>query len=80
VQLVWHVQAASKSAAFKEEFRIKGLQKVEKELLVSCKAGGELEYSNPIGGSAMTKKELVAKLAEETKVAKKVAGQMLDSL
>ncbi|MGO9566467.1 MAG: HU family DNA-binding protein [Desulfomonilaceae bacterium] len=28
----------------------------------------------------MTKKELVAKLAEETKVAKKVAGQMLDSL
>ncbi len=28
----------------------------------------------------MTKAELVAKLAEETKVAKKVAGQMLDSL
>ena len=28
----------------------------------------------------MTKAELVAKLAEETKVTKKVAGEMLDSL
>jgi DNA-binding protein HU-beta len=74
------VQAASKSAAFKEEFRIKRLHKAEKELLVTFKTGGELEYSNPIGGIAMTKAELVAKLAEETKVTKKVAGQMLTSL
>ena len=39
VQLVWHVQAASKSAAFKEEFRIKRLQKDEKELLVASGPG-----------------------------------------
>ncbi|MGO9117273.1 MAG: GIY-YIG nuclease family protein [Desulfomonilaceae bacterium] len=35
VQLVWHIQGGSKSAAFKEEFRIKRLQKDEKELLVA---------------------------------------------
>ncbi len=35
VQLVWYVQEASKSAAFKEEFRIKRLHKNEKELLVA---------------------------------------------
>jgi hypothetical protein len=35
VQLVWHIQAGSKSAAFKEEFRIKRLQKGEKELLAA---------------------------------------------
>ncbi|MGO9570890.1 MAG: GIY-YIG nuclease family protein [Desulfomonilaceae bacterium] len=39
VQLVWHVQAASKSGAFKEEFRIKRLQKDEKELLVASQTG-----------------------------------------
>jgi putative endonuclease len=39
VQLVWHVQAASKSGAFKEEFRIKRLQKGEKELLVASQTG-----------------------------------------
>jgi putative endonuclease len=35
VQLVWHLKKASKSQAFKEEFRIKRLQKGEKELLVA---------------------------------------------
>jgi len=39
VELVWHVQAASKSAAFKEEFKIKRLQKDEKELLVASQTG-----------------------------------------
>ncbi len=39
VQLVWHVQTATKSAAFKEEFRIKRLQKGEKELLVASYPG-----------------------------------------
>ncbi|MGO9566468.1 MAG: GIY-YIG nuclease family protein [Desulfomonilaceae bacterium] len=39
VQLVWYVRAASKSAAFKEEFRIKRLQKDEKELLVAPQPG-----------------------------------------
>jgi DNA-binding protein HU-beta len=80
VQLVWHLRAKSKSKAFKEEFRIKRLHKTEKELLVTCQAGGECEDSNPIGGVAMTKAEIVAKLAEETKVSKKVAAEMLNSL
>ena len=35
VQLVWPAQTNSKSEAFKEEFRIKRLQKDEKELLVA---------------------------------------------
>jgi DNA-binding protein HU-beta len=77
---VWHGQAASKSAAFKEEFRIKRLKKAEKELLVTSKRSRELANSNPIGGIVMTKAELVSKLAEDTKVTKKVASAMLDSL
>ncbi len=39
VRLVWHVQTKSKSEAFKEEFRIKRLQKDEKELLVASYPG-----------------------------------------
>jgi DNA-binding protein HU-beta len=77
---VWHVRTTSKSKAFKEEFRIKRLHKAEKELLVTWQPGGECEDSNPIGGAVMTKAELVAKLAEETKVSKKVAAEMLNSL
>ncbi|HMK36475.1 MAG TPA: HU family DNA-binding protein [Desulfomonilaceae bacterium] len=80
VKLVWHAQAPSKSDAFKEEFRIKRLHKAEKEILVSCTQGGEPEYSNLVGGITMTKAELVSKLAEETKVTKKVAATMLDTL
>jgi predicted GIY-YIG superfamily endonuclease/nucleoid DNA-binding protein len=80
VQLVWHLRTTTKSKAFKEEFRIKRLHKVEKELLVTCQPGGECEDSNPIGGVEMTKAELVANLAEETKVSKKVAAEMLNSL
>jgi DNA-binding protein HU-beta len=74
------MQVASKSEAFKEEFRIKRLYKAEKELLVSGQTGRELEYSNPKGGIVMTKAELVAKLAEEGKVTKKVATTMLNTL
>jgi DNA-binding protein HU-beta len=77
---VWHLQVTGKSAAFKEEFRIKRLHKAAKELLLASHPGGEIEYSNPIGGISMTKAELVAKLAEETKVTKKVATAMLDTL
>jgi predicted GIY-YIG superfamily endonuclease/nucleoid DNA-binding protein len=80
VRIVWHMRTASKSEAFKEEFRIKRLQKGEKELLVTCQTGEELEYSNLVGGTTMTKAELVSKLAEETKVTKKVATAMLDTL
>jgi DNA-binding protein HU-beta len=57
------------------------LHKTERELLVTCKTGGgDYEYPNLVGGIAMTKAELVSKLAEETKVTKKVAAAMLDSL
>jgi DNA-binding protein HU-beta len=80
IRLVWHLQTTCKSEAFKEEFRIKRLQKSEKELLVSCQTGVEPEYSNSIGGIAMTKTELVSKLAEETNVTKKTAAAMLDTL
>jgi len=81
VQLVWHVRTTGKAEAFREEFRIKRLHKQEKELLVASRPGGGLEESNPIrGGIAMTKVELVGKLAEETKVTKKVAAALLDSL
>jgi predicted GIY-YIG superfamily endonuclease/nucleoid DNA-binding protein len=80
VQLVWHVHAASKSDAFKEEFRIKRLHKSEKEQLLACPTGGEIVNSNLLGGIAMTKAELVSKLAEDTKVTKKVATAMLDLL
>ncbi len=80
MKLVWHMRTANKSEAFKEEFRIKRLQKREKERLVNGQAGGELEYSNLVGGIVMTKAELVSKLAEETKVTKKVAASMLDTL
>jgi predicted GIY-YIG superfamily endonuclease/nucleoid DNA-binding protein len=80
VQLVWRRQAADKSEAFKEEFRIKRLHKAEKELLVTCQRDEEFVCSNPMGGLTMTKTEMVAKLAEETKVTKKVAASMLDSL
>ncbi len=80
VQLVWYRQVTCKSDAFKEEFRIKRLDKTKKELLVCCPKGEELEYSHHVGGMAMTKAELVAKLAEETKVTKKVASTMLGSL
>ncbi len=80
VRLVWYRQAPSKSEAFREEFRIKRLRKAQKELLLTCDKGGMLENSNPIGDVAMTKAELVAKLAEETNVTKKAATAMLDSL
>jgi nucleoid DNA-binding protein/predicted GIY-YIG superfamily endonuclease len=80
VQLVWPLQATDKSAAFKEEFRIKRLYKAEKELLVTGQGDGEPQYSNLAGGIVMTKAELVAKLAEETKVTKKVATTMLNTL
>ena len=80
VQLVWYRQVTDKPAAFKEEFRIKQLKKAEKELLVCCQRGEEPEYPHRVGGIAMTKAELVAKLAEETKVNKKVASAMLGSL
>ena len=39
VQLVWHAQTKSKVEAFKEEFRIKRLQKDKKELLVASYPG-----------------------------------------
>ncbi len=42
VQLVWHLQATSKSAAFKEEFRIKRLYKTEKELLVRGQSDAQI--------------------------------------
>lgn len=80
VKLVWHMRTANKSEAFKEEFRIKRLHKREKERLVNGQAGAALAYSNLIGGIVMTKAELVSKLAEETKVTKKVAAAMLDTL
>jgi predicted GIY-YIG superfamily endonuclease/nucleoid DNA-binding protein len=80
VRLVWYRKTASKSEAFKEEFRIKRLHKAEKELLIRGQKGGELEYTNLVGGITMTKAEMVAKLAEETKVTKKVASAMLDTL
>ena len=41
---------------------------------------GELEYSNLVGGITMNKAELVSKLAEDTKVTKKVAAAMLNAL
>jgi putative endonuclease len=74
VRLVWYREAKSKSEAFREEFRIKRLRKAQKELLITHERGGTLENSNPIGGVAMTKAELVAKLAEEAQVAKKAAA------
>jgi DNA-binding protein HU-beta len=56
------------------------LDKAEKELLVTRRTGGRLKDSNLIGGMAMTKADIVAKLAEETKVTKKTAAAMLDTL
>ena len=82
-QLVWFAQTQSKSEAFKEEFRIKRLHKAEKELLVASQRSPEnvrLAVDKSQGGIAMTKAEIVSKLAEETKVTKKVAAAMLDSL
>ena len=35
VELVWHLPVASKSEAYSEEFRIKRLRKIGKELLVA---------------------------------------------
>jgi DNA-binding protein HU-beta len=81
VQLVWHARTTSKAEAFKEESRIKRLPKHHKELLAVSRPGGGPGDSNPIrGGMEMTKAELVGKLAEETKVTKKVAAAVLDSL
>ncbi len=80
VRLVWHLRTTSKSEAFKEEYSIKRLQKAEKQLLVASHPDGELEYSNLVGGITVNKAELVSKLAEDTKVTKKVAGEMLTSL
>ena len=71
------------SEAFKEEFRIKHLHKAEKELLVVSHGRAEnvfMTVDNLQGGTAMTKADMVAKLAEETKVTKKVAAAMLESL
>ncbi|MGZ6293119.1 MAG: HU family DNA-binding protein, partial [Syntrophales bacterium] len=53
--------------------------KSEKELLVTCQTGGGFGYSNLTGGIVMTKAELVSKLAEETKLTKKVTAAILDS-
>jgi predicted GIY-YIG superfamily endonuclease/nucleoid DNA-binding protein len=83
IRLVWFAQTQNKSDAFKEEFRIKRLHKAEKELLVTSQRSNEairLSVEKSQGGIAMTKAEIVAKLAEETKVTKKVAAAMLDSL
>ncbi len=80
VRLMWYRRTPSKSGAFKEEFRIKRLRKVEKEFLITCKKGGELEYSDSMGDITMTKAELVAKLAEEANLTKKAAAAMLDNL
>ncbi len=82
-QLVWFAQTQSKSEAFKEEFRIKRLHKAEKEFLVASQGSTEnirLAENRSQGGIAMTKAEIVAKLAEDAKVTKKVAAAMLDSL
>jgi predicted GIY-YIG superfamily endonuclease/nucleoid DNA-binding protein len=83
VQLVWFAQTQNKSDAFREEFRIKRLPKHEKELLVASQRSPEtvrLAMDISQGGIAMTKAEIVSKLAEDAKVTKKVAGAMLDSL
>jgi DNA-binding protein HU-beta len=81
VQLVWHERKAGKTEAFREEFRIKRLNKHEKERLVASGPRVGLEHANPVGGGiVMTKTELVGKLAEETDVAKKVAAGLLNSL
>jgi predicted GIY-YIG superfamily endonuclease/nucleoid DNA-binding protein len=83
IRLVWFSRRPGKSDAFKEEFRIKRLHKAEKELLVASQRSTEnirLAVDKSRGGIAMTKAEIVSKLAEETKVTKKVAAAMLDSL
>jgi predicted GIY-YIG superfamily endonuclease/nucleoid DNA-binding protein len=80
VELVWSARTQSKSDAFREELRIKRLHKHEKELLVAGHTGGEVPYTNPVGGISMTKAEIVAKLAEDAQVTKKIAAIMLDSL
>ena len=41
VQLVWFSEKPNKSEALKEEYRIKRLQKDEKELLVASQQGSE---------------------------------------
>jgi DNA-binding protein HU-beta len=78
--LVWFARTQSKSDTFKEEFRIKRLHKADKEALVTSHTGEGPEYPNTTGSVVMTKVELVSKLAEETKVTKKVAAAMLESL
>jgi predicted GIY-YIG superfamily endonuclease/nucleoid DNA-binding protein len=80
VRLVWFAQTRSKSDAFREEFRIKRLQKNKKELLAAGQEISTLKTQISQGGRSMTKAEIVAKLAEEAKVTKKVAAAMLDSL
>jgi predicted GIY-YIG superfamily endonuclease/nucleoid DNA-binding protein len=83
VRLVWSARTESKSEAFKEEFRIKRLHKAEKELLVAAHGSTEnilMTVDGQQGGIVMTKAEIVAKLAQDAKVTKKVAAAMLDSL
>jgi putative endonuclease len=83
IRLVWFSRRPSKSDAFKEEFRIKRLNKREKELLAASQASlGTigLAVDKSQGGILMKKAEIVAKLAEDAKVTKKVAAAMLDSL
>jgi DNA-binding protein HU-beta len=81
--LVWASRTGGKSEPFNEEFRIKRLHKAEKELLVASHGSTEnilMTVDRQQGGMAMIKAEIVAKLAEDAKVTKKVATAMLDSL
>jgi DNA-binding protein HU-beta len=83
VRLIWVAETLNRSDAWKEEFRIKHLHKAEKELLVVSHGRAEnvfMTVDNLQGGTAMTKADIVAKLAEDAKVTKKVATAMLDSL
>jgi DNA-binding protein HU-beta len=81
--LVWSARTGGKAEAFKEEFRIKRLHKAEKEILVASHGKTEnilMTVDGQQGGIVMTKADIVAKLAAETNVTKKVAAAMLDSL
>ena len=83
VRLVWASRTGGKSEAFREEFRTKRLHKGEKELLVASHGRTEntfMTVDGQQGGIVMTKADIVAKLAEDVKVTKKVAATMLDSL
>ena len=80
MQLVWQLRCPSKAEAYRKEYWVKRLKKRAKESLVTSGTGRDLGYLNRERRCVMTKAEIVAKLAEETKVTKKVATAMLDSL